>query len=140
MSEDTFKDFLAKADVTYYGGKNMHWARYSARDHEYGRPYVVIGSEFFARLVQGIVQLSNHAEVWDERFSRRFHERRQYNVMELMKAHAKQNFNERIEFPPMIPIDEVIEGHHRTLQCSGSRYDLLHQKLELNSTRKNNPT
>lgn len=139
MSEDTFTDFLAKADVAYYDGKNMHWARYSARDHEYGRPYVVIGSEFFARLVQGIVELSNHTGVWNETLSRRFHERRQYNIMELMKAHAKQNFNEPIEFPPMISIDEEMERHRGTLQRSRSRYDFLHQKFKLNSRRMNSP-
>ena len=140
MSEGTFTDFLAKADVAYYGGKNMRWAHYSARDHEYGRRYVVIGCEFFARLVQGIVRLSNQPEVWDDNFSRRFHERRQYNILELMKAHAAQNFSEPIAFPPMISIDEAMEGHRRTPQHSRSRYDFLHQKMELNSKRRNSPT
>lgn len=140
MPEDTFTGFLAKADCTYYGEKNMHWARYSARDHEYGRPYVVIGSEFFGRLVQGIVQLSNQREVWDKSFSRRFHERRQYNIIRLMEAHANQNFDEPIEFPPMISIDEAMERYRVPLQRSRSNYDFLHQKLELNSKRKSNPT
>lgn len=139
LPEDTFTGFLAKADVAYYGGKNMHWARYSARDHEYGRPYVVIGSEFFARLVQGMVKLSNDPGMWDKSFSRRFHERRQYNIMELTNAHANQNFNEPIEFPPMISIDEEMERHRGTLQLSGGRYDFLHQKLKLNSKRMNSP-
>ena len=138
IPEDTFTGFLAKADVTYYGGKNMHWSRYSARDHEYGRPYVVIGSEFFGRLVQGIVQLSNQPGVWGESFSRRFHERRQYNIMGLMETHANQNFDEPIELPPMISIDEAMKRHHWPLQRSRSRYDFLHQKLELELQAGNN--
>ena len=140
MSENTFRDFLTKADVAYYGGKNLRWAHYSARDHEYGRPYVVIGSEFFARLIQGIVGFSNQPEVWDENFARRFHERRQYNIMELMKAHAGQNFNEPIEFPPMISIDEAMNWHGGTPQRSRSSYNFLHRRVELNSKRTTSPT
>ena len=65
MREDTFENFLTKADQSYYERDmpnakrrdDMRWSHYSARDHEPGRPYVVIGPEFFARLVRGIVQL-----------------------------------------------------------------------------------
>ena len=68
-SEKTFEDFLKKADSVYYAGdiskkrKNMRWEHYSARDHEYGRSYVVIGTNFFARLVKGIIRLSH--QKWD---------------------------------------------------------------------------
>lgn len=61
----TFGEFLQKADAVYYESdvkgsrKNMRWAQYSARDHEYGRPYVVVGRKFFARLVGGVVGLSH---------------------------------------------------------------------------------
>ena len=53
-----FREFLVKADAAYYGQRNMRWAHYSARDHERGRPYVVIGTRFFARLVQGLVGMA----------------------------------------------------------------------------------
>ena len=37
-----FREFLVKADVAYYGRRNMRWAHYRARDHERGRPLVVV--------------------------------------------------------------------------------------------------
>ena len=140
MSEDTFTDFLKKADVSYYGGRNMRWAHYTARDHEYGRSYVVIGSEFFARLVQGIVVLSNQPWMWKETFSRRFHERRRHNIMQLMEAHVMQNFNEPVEFPSMIPIEEAMENFRRRSPSSMKNYHHLHKRLELKSKRKNSST
>lgn len=49
----TFGEFLKKADAVYYADdvrgprKNMRWAHYNARDHEYGeRPHVVAGIMF----------------------------------------------------------------------------------------------
>ena len=140
MSEDTFTHFLDKADATYYGKKNMRWAHYSARDHEYGRPYVVVGSEFFARLVQGIVLLSNQQWVWNKTFSRRFHGRRQYNISELMKAHIDQNFTKPVELPPMISIDEAMRDHDFTPPRSRGSYDYLHKRLDLKSKGNNNST
>ena len=37
LPDRTFREFLNKADVAYYGDRNMRWAHYSARDHEPGR-------------------------------------------------------------------------------------------------------
>ncbi len=87
----------------------MRWAHYSARDHEYGRPYVVIGTKFFARLVRGVIGLSHREWTWDKGFARRYHERRQYSTRKLMEAHAMQNFREKIDFPEMISIDESLK-------------------------------
>ena len=111
LSEDTFVEFLKKADVAYYGKKNMRWAHYTARDHEYGRPYIIIGSEFFARLAQGIVKLSNQQWTWDKNYLRRFHERRQYNIAKIMEAHAQQNFLDPVDFPCMKSVDKMMEDH-----------------------------
>ena len=60
-----FVEFLQMADTVYYDSdidvhrrRNMRWAGYSARDHEYGRPYKTIGTAFFARLVRGVIGIS----------------------------------------------------------------------------------
>ena len=99
----------------------MRWGHYSARDHEQGRPYVVIGPEFFARLVNGIMQLSHQRWTWDAEFARRWHQHRQYNAMETMKALAKQNLREPIEFPEMMPIDEAMRVVGGVGQPAGHR-------------------
>ena len=120
MSHRTFENFLQKAGSVYYEGdipdkqgnthrKNMRWAHYSARDHEYGRPYIVIGTEFFARLVAGIVALSKDVRIWDKDFARRYIERRQYNIKNRINIHLKQDFRESIDLPDMITIDETIK-------------------------------
>ena len=141
MSHKTFEDFLQKSDSVYYvvGRKrrNMRWAHYSARDHEYGRPYVVIGTKFFARLVGGIVGLSNQRWTWDEAFARRLLERRQYNIRKLMEAHAMQNFREEIDFPEMISIDESLKQFTAMSgppkRPSKDDYDFLHRKWEIST-------
>ena len=118
MPVETFVQFLAKADASYYEGdipnkdgstrrKNMRWADYSARDHEYGRPYAVAGITFFARLTKELVQLAHQQWIWDEGFSLRWWQRRQYNIRKLLENHAMQNFHEGIEFPEMISPKEA---------------------------------
>ena len=53
----TFVSFLDQADTLYYEvdgkRKDMRWSDYAARDHEYGRPYAVIGVDFFRSSCQG---------------------------------------------------------------------------------------
>ena len=145
MREDTFENFLKKADQSYYERDmpankrrdDMRWGHYSARDHEHGRPYVVIGPEFFARLVNGIMQLSHQRWTWDAEFARRWHQHRQYNAMETMKALAKQNLREPIEFPERMPIDEAMHVVGGVGQPAGHRprggYGYLHSVLEFES-------
>lgn len=142
MREDTFEKFLTKADQSYYDRDmptkkrrgDMRWSHYSARDHEPGRPYVVIGPEFFARLVNGIVQLSHQRWTWNQEFAKRWHQHHQYNAMERMKALAQQNLSEPLEFPELIPIDEAMRvlgglGEPRR-HGPKSGYDYLHNALE----------
>lgn len=140
MSHETFEDFLQKADSVYYEvekkRKNMRWAHYSARDHEYGRSYVVIGTKFFARLVRGIISLSHQKWMWDEGFARRYLERRQYNIRKLMEAHAMQNFREEIDFPEMIATDESLKRFTAIgapPKRTSKYYDIFHRKWEIST-------
>ena len=143
MREDTFENFLTKADQSYYERDmakrrdDMRWAHYGARDHEPGRPYVVIGSEFFARLVKGIVHLSHQRWTWNQEFAQRWYQHRQYNAMETMKALAQQHLSERVELPEPMPIDEAMRvlggvGEPARHAPRGG-YDYLHSALEFES-------
>lgn len=118
MPLETFVQFLAKADSAYYEGdipdkagstsrKNMRWADYSARDHEYGRVYVVAGMAFFSRLVKEMVGLAHQQWIWHEDFAVRWWQRKKYNIQRLLDIHVAQNFREEIEFPDMISAEEA---------------------------------
>jgi len=141
----TFSEFLKKADAVYYtsdtGGqrRNMRWAHYSSRDHEYGRPYVVAGAKFFARLVKGVVSLSNQQWTWHPEFRQRWHQRRQYNVDKIVRTHLQQSYQGELELPEMKPIEEMEElslwlndGKNFRQQKA---YKNLHMKLKLQSQR-----
>ena len=145
MSHETFVKFLKKADSVYYAGdtsktkmrENMRWAHYSARDHEYGRPYVVIGTKFFARLVRGIISLSNVKWTWDEGFARRQFERHLYLVKKRIKVLADQNCLGEIDIPEMVSIDEWLK---RSTAMGGPPkrsakrgYDFLHAKWKIST-------
>ena len=149
MPEDTFGNFLKKADAAYYEGdisykgrgtrrENMRWAHYSARDHEYGRPYTVIGTKFFARLVGEIIKLSHQRWSWDEGLNRRWHERQQYGAMETMKALVSRHFNEDIDFPEIMPLEEAIRTLGGVGEPTGHAprrgYGDLHVTLHFRST------
>ena len=118
MPVDTFARFLEKADAAYYEGdvpdkdgntgrKNLRWADYTARDHEYSRPYAVVGVTFFARLINEQVKLANQHWLWHPDFSLRWWHRRKYNVAKLHENHAMQNFREDVEFPEMVSAEEA---------------------------------
>lgn len=122
MPYRTFVEFLKKADASYYESdipdkegnsrrSNMRWAHYSARDHEYGRPYVVVGVEFFARLVRGIITLSNQAWVWDKAFAERFMARHQSYAIENIKVIANQNFKDEVRLPEPIPVESLLNSY-----------------------------
>lgn len=129
MPYKTFVEFLQKADSVYYETdisdksgnthrKDMRWSHYSARDHEYGRTYVTVGTEFFARLVKGVVGLSNQAWTWHEDFAQRQIVRRQYNIEQIVKTHLMQNFDGEVNLPEMISVDKALTAlrehrHHR---------------------------
>ncbi len=138
-----FNEFLKKADAVYYKvysqgpRKDMRWAHYSARDHEYGRPYVMVGTKFFARLVKGVVELSRQQWVWHPEFRRRWHERSQYTIEKLVHDHLMQRFQSVPELPEMKSVKEM------EAFCQGTRdgkqfrqpqaYQNLHKKLQLHS-------
>ena len=123
-----FQEFLTKADVAYYGRRNMMWARYSARDHERGRPYIVIGTSFFARLVQGLVEMANEQWLWDERFARRWHERRRAIVGTLVKAHLQQSYEATPELPDLTSADKMMESFRSGKSSRTDDYDSIHIK------------
>ena len=137
MPYDTFEEFLKKADAVYYESdsnekrRNMRWANYSARDHESGRPYVVVGTEFFARLVKGIIELSHNQSTWHQDFTQRWHERRRHDIRKLMETHARQNFKEKIEFPEMVSIDEAQKLFSDPLSVKSTKYETLHKRYTL---------
>lgn len=97
----TFEQFLKKSNVSCYG-KNIRWADYSARDHEYGRRYVVVGMTFFGRLIKELVRLAHQPDVWHKDLERRWWERNNYKILKLLEIYAQQNFRQIIKFPKMI--------------------------------------
>ena len=141
MPLQTFSDFLKKADSVYYmsdtGGqrRNMRWAHYSSRDHEYGRPYVVAGARFFARLVKGVVGLSNQQWIWHPEFRRRWQQRRRYNVDNIVRTHLQQSYQEDLELPEMKPDEEMETLFQFANDGKNFRqpeaYKVLHMKLNL---------
>lgn len=143
MPQRTFPEFLKKADSVYYetdvkgNRRNMRWAQYTARDHEHGRPYVVVGTKFFARLVAGVIQLSKEQWTWHADFRQRWHERRRYIVDGIVSTHLKQSYREEIELPEMKSAEEVerlFRFPHRGQQFrKSSTYKLLHKRWALPS-------
>lgn len=142
MPDDSFESFLAKADAVYYESdidgrrRNMHWAGYSAKDHEYGRPYVIIGTGFFGRLVNRIVKLSDEQWTWDNGFRERWHTRRQHIIGNIMKGHAMQNYKNPVELPEMISVEESMRMIDRWKPEYPENYTRLHRKFELSSKDK----
>ena len=139
LSLRTFEEFLRKADSVYYldvthdKRRNMGWARYSARDHEYGRPYVVAGIGFFARLVKEVIGLSNQQWTWHTDFRNRWHQRRQYKIGNIVEAHLKQSYQDVPELPDMKTVEQMEAflqlGHDGKSFRKPETYKLLHKKL-----------
>lgn len=120
MPLGTFVQFADKADAAYYEGDienrqgkksraNMRMADYSARDHEYGRPYAVAGVMFFARLSKELVALAHQPWIWHKDLSLRWWSRRNYVINQLLDAHVQQNFHETVEFPEMFSPEDQHE-------------------------------
>ena len=126
-----FPEFLAKADVAYYGDRNMRWAHYSARDHESGRLYIVIGSRFFARLVRGLVRMADEQWMWDERFARKWCERRQEIVRTSVDANIRQSFAKAPELSDPKSVDEMMEYFRSYRSTRTDNYDSLHIKVRI---------
>ena len=135
----TFEEFLKKADSVYYldvtrdRRRNMGWTRYSARDHEYGRPYVVAGIGFFARLVKGVIELSNQLWTWHPDFRRRQLERRQYKIGNIVEGNLEQSYQCVPELPDMKTIEQMETffqfAHDGKSFRKPETYKLLHKKL-----------
>lgn len=106
----------------------MRWAHYSARDHERGRPYVVVGTRFFARLVRGLVAMSDEQWMWDEQFARRWHDRRQVIVRDLVRVHLQQSFEGEPQMPDSIPADVMMESFRSERSSRTDDYDSIHVK------------
>lgn len=145
MPERTFQQFLKKADSVYYKGdvveqgrrRNMRWGGYSARDHEIGRPYVVIGVYFFARLVQGIIALSGEPWTWHEDYLRRAAERNRHSAMKRMESLSKWILESEVAWSEgAISNEEVMEQlRYRAsdlVAIGEGEYGRLHAKLDLN--------
>lgn len=118
MPHGTFEEFLAKADASHYesdlpgkGRRDMRWTDYFWRDHEYGRPYTVVGEVFFGRLVKEIVTLSYQRWVWDEGFAERWLQRHQYVAVRLMKVLANQNLEPGTTFADPVSVEKALERH-----------------------------
>ncbi|MYD98552.1 MAG: type II toxin-antitoxin system HicB family antitoxin [Gammaproteobacteria bacterium] len=150
MPLNKFAQFLEKADAAYYEGdigdqqgrtsrKNMRWADYSARDHEYGRVYAVAGTNFFARLVKELVGLANQHWTWNEEFALRWWRRRKYNIQQLLETHVMQNFHDEIDLPEMISAEEAMASFRSAIIEPEARlkrgYEHLRGKREIDSKR-----
>ena len=123
-----FPEFLAKTDIAYYGQNNMRWAHYSARDHERGRTYVVVGTRFFGRLVQGLVAMAAGQWMWEEKFARRWHERRQVIVGDLVRHNLEQSFEGAPQMPDPKPVEVMMEWGRSTGTQRTADYDSIHAK------------
>lgn len=152
LSERTFQEFLKKADSVYYKDdiakkgrrRNMRWGGYSARDHEIGRPYVVVGVYFFSRLVQGIIELSREPWTWHQDFLRRSVQRNHHNVVNKVRALAQQVLKTEGDWPELwrggtdkdvFSIEEIMEHwRYKTPYpaIGKGEYSHLHTKLDLN--------
>ena len=110
MPYKTFEQFLRKADASYYGSRDMRWSDYTARDHEYGRPYTVIGECFFARLVKNIIVLSHQPWVWDENYAKRQFELRQRNALRLIDDLIEQNIEGDVSLPKPRPFEKTMDS------------------------------
>ena len=126
------KEFLTKADAVYYGHRNMRWAHYSARDHQRGRPYIAVGTRFFARLAQNLVELANQQWMWDEQLARRSHERRRLIIGNLVRGHIRQSFTENPELPEMISVDDMMASFRSLKSLHTDNYDSLHERWTYN--------
>lgn len=133
-----FREFLTKADVAYYGRRNMRWAHYSARDHERGRPYVVVGTRFFARLVRGLVEMVNEQWMWDEQFARRWHERRRAIIGTRVDAHIRQSYEATPELPDLTSADEMLESFRSEKSSRTNDYDSIHCKWKFDQVPQTN--
>ena len=146
LPETTFEEFLFKADSVYYGRdipneqenthrKGMRWEDYSWRDHEYGRSYVVIGTAFFSRLIQGIVNLSHQGWFWNEQLAKRQIDRRRYNIEQLITILWRQNFSKSPDLPDMCSIDEELQRLQKTPELQNAiaegQLQRLHTKFNL---------
>ena len=131
-----FLEFLAKADVAYYGQRNMRWAHYSARDHERGRTYVVVGARFFARLVQGLVKLAAEQWLWEEQFARRWHERRQVIVSDFVRDHLQQSFEGEPQLPDSKPVDAMMKLFRSMRSRRTDDYDSIHAKWRFDRVKQ----
>lgn len=115
MPYKTFPEFLEKADASYYERdidaqrQNMRMANYTARDHEYGRPYVTIGSEFFGRLVKGLVQLADEQWAWHPDFRERWHTRSNYIKANTIRWLLVQNYNDSVALPEIRSVEEAVD-------------------------------
>lgn len=75
LPDDTFSNFLAKADKAYFGKRPMRWADYWWRDHEDFRPYIRVGSSFFDRLVENLINVAQETWIMEESYFERQMER-----------------------------------------------------------------
>ena len=143
---DSFASFLAKADAAYYESdtdgkrRNIQWMNYNARDHESARPYVIIGDEFFARLVKGILDLANQRWTWHNDFKNRWHERRQSIIGKLVETHIEQNYTQPVDLPEMIAIeDAILQLDYSPPEDAPMDYEIHHKKWEI-KTKKGSHT
>ena len=141
LPQATFPEFLAKADSMYYASdlqgcrRNMRWEDYASRDHESGRPYAVIGCEFFARLVSGIVNLSDDQRLWDDDFALRWHERSRHIVGETVRLHLVQRYEKGSELAQMRTPEDMLSEARQSYQPAKvlDSYDSLHITVRLES-------
>ena len=138
MPYRTFSQFLEKSDAVYYERdingqrQNMRMANYTARDHEYGRPYVTIGTEFFGRLAKAIIRLADEQWTWHPDFRERWHTRSNYIKSHTVKWLLIQNYNDSVELPEIRSVEEAV---NEVLSFSHGdypeNYDSLHKSWKL---------
>ncbi|MCY4304937.1 MAG: hypothetical protein OXC62_09215 [Aestuariivita sp.] len=98
---ETFKDFLKKADKSYFGeihlqenndGQNMRLYDYRARDTLAFNPLARAGTEFFGRLCKELIMMADQSAIWHKRLADREWQRTQHNSMRMIASLVNQTF------------------------------------------------
>ena len=95
MSQKTFRDFLEKADRSYFGeahlkknrgGLNMRSNDYRARDTIAFNAHARAGTEFFGRLCREIVMMARQPGIWHKRLADREWARGYHNFLHTIES------------------------------------------------------
>ena len=122
----TFVDFLCQADHAYYGHLPMRYADYWWRDHEDFRPYIRVGSRFFGRLVENLVELAKSTWIMEELYFQRQMKR----ISDYNRDYGKQMIEDWSDGSVVLPDVRINEEYLRRFTYpdpANYDYGILHK-------------